>query len=126
VEAESQGNLVARMKLLEANRTPAERAAADREIHEFQVRYNRLVPKGIVRELLSFQGETLYWMFPKVETGLLNPTDPPASGAKKFQTALTSRDSGVSPYSRIKPFQSDVRRDALHCSLDNFKTSQGQ
>jgi hypothetical protein len=36
----------ANVALLEANRTPAERAARDNEIREFQVSYSRLVPEA--------------------------------------------------------------------------------
>jgi hypothetical protein len=36
----------ANLALLELNRTPAERAARDQDIHDFQVRYSRLVPEA--------------------------------------------------------------------------------
>jgi hypothetical protein len=39
-------HIKAKRALIEANLTPAERAARDEEVREFQVRYSRLVPEA--------------------------------------------------------------------------------
>jgi hypothetical protein len=46
VEVETLRNLDARMKLLEANRTPAEKQAYDAEIRRGQIAFSRIVPEN--------------------------------------------------------------------------------
>jgi hypothetical protein len=46
LELEQQEHIKASRALIEANLTPAERAARDEEVREFQIRYSKLVPEA--------------------------------------------------------------------------------